>query len=287
MAAKVITSERRALGSVLDSINIGADITSDLIGMIQRALWQSGVLVIHGQKLEAEQLDRLGRAFGRMEPHSILHYRHPEFPELSYISNVDKDGKIDTFAHYKRAVDWHTDGSFKDRPDTEAFLYSLKAPTVGGATCFTDMRLAYDTLSPERRDRIAGLKAFHKRGEGWRTVSGPPPLTEEQKRSGAFAGAAHPVVITHPHTKRRSLYINPGHTSHIVGFSKTDSDALLDELYEHSIAPEFQYHHNWRPGDIVFWDQRSVMHKAGGGVPTDQQRIMIRGMMTGELYASA
>lgn len=271
------------LGSRIDGVDLARGIRPDVIEKIQDALWRSGVLVLRGQEADADKLLALGRAFGHMEPHSILHYRHPEHAELSFISNVDKDGKIDQFAHYKRASDWHTDGSFKRNPDTEAFLYSVAAPTTGGATMFADMRLAYDALPASLRGEVDGLRAFHKRGDGWRCENPPPPLTDEQKSSGEFDGAEHPLVVTHPATGRRSLYINPGHTAHIVGMSKADSDALLDRLYEHSVRPEFLYQHSWKEGDLVFWDQRSVMHKAGGGVPPNQKRIMIRGMMTGRL----
>lgn len=274
------------LGAELAGFDLRRPMTPERAGQLRRAFFANPVLVVRDQELQPEQLIAIGSVFGQIEPHSILHYRHPEFPQLSYITNVDKDGKVDTFGQEKRAVDWHSDGSFKERPDSVAFLYSLAAPSRGGPTEFCNMYLAYETLPEALREKVDGLEAFHKRGLGWRCQSPPPPLTEEQKASGAFEGAVHPVVITHPDSGRHALFINPSHCVHIVGMERAESDALLDELLAHALKPEFQYAHQWRVGDIVFWDQRCLLHRAGRGTPTGDKRIMLRAMMVDDLTAA-
>lgn len=270
------------LGLQVDGINLSADMTETDFQTLQDALTESPVVVVRNQSISPDDMKSIGRRFGRLEPHSILQYRHSQHPELSYITNVDKDGNVDDFGASKRAIDWHSDGSFKTNPDAVSFLVSVAAPSQGGPTQFTNMYRAYETLPKELRDRIENLKAFHMRGDGWRIKSPPPPLTEAQKASGEFNGAVHPVVLVHPWSRRKTLFVNPTHTKNIVGMEKAESDALLNALYEHSIHPDFQYHHAWRPGDVVFWDQRGVMHRAGEGTPSGEKRIMLRSMVVCE-----
>lgn len=271
------------LGAELVGIDLAEPMTPERAALLRRAFTQNPVLVVRGQKLTPEQLIAIGSVFGRLEPHSILQYRHPEHAELSYITNVDKDGNIDTFGAEKRAVDWHSDGSFKARPDSVAFLYSVAAPSRGGPTEFCNMYAAYETLPEATRSRLDGMKAFHKRGEGWASTSPPPPLTGAQKATGEFEGSVHPVVIRHPESGRKAIYVNPGHTVGIVGMDKAGSDALLDELIAHATQPRFYYAHQWKVGDLLFWDQRCLLHRAGRGTPAGEKRIMIRGMMVDEL----
>lgn len=270
------------LGLEIVGLRLSADMTEDAFSVLHGALTQSPVVVLSGQTIGPEDMKAIGRRFGRLEPHSILQYRHPEHPDLSYITNVDKDGNVDTYGATKRAVDWHSDGSFKTNPDAVSFLVSVAAPSTGGPTEFTSMYRAYETLPDDLKRQADSHRAFHMRGEGWRIQSPPPPLTAEQKASGEFEGAEHPIALLHPWSKRHTLYINPGHTKNVVGLSKKDSDAVLDALYEHAINPAFQYHHQWQPGDVVFWDQRGVMHRAGAGTPSGERRIMLRSMVVCE-----
>lgn len=273
------------LGAELVGVDLSRPITPERAALLRKSFTDNPVLVVRGQKLEPEQLIAIGEVFGRLEPHSILQYRHPEHEGLSYITNVDKDGNIDTFGSEKRAVDWHSDGSFKARPDSVAFLYSVAAPSKGGPTEFCNMYAAYETLPETTRRRLDGMKAFHKRGEGWASTSPPPPLTEAQKATGEFEGTEHPLVIRHPESGRKAIYVNPGHTVGIVGMDKAASDALLDELIAHATQPRFYYAHQWKVGDLLFWDQRCLLHRAGRGTPAGEKRIMIRGMMVRELTA--
>lgn len=274
------------LGAELSGIDLRLGVTPAAVAAIKRAFWANPVLVLRNQTgLTAENLIEFGNAFGYIEPHSILQYRHPQHEQLSYVTNVKPDGSLDEYGYAKRATDWHADGVFKARPDCMTFLYSIAAPSVGGCTEFTNMYLAYETLPEDIKRRVDTLECFHKRGEGWRCTAPPPPLTEAQKATGLFEGNAHPLVITHPESGRRSLYISAAHTSHILGMPRADSDALLNRLYEHAIQPGFQYHHKWQVGDLLIWDQRCTMHRAGGGAPRDEKRIMMRGMIVAQLDA--
>jgi taurine dioxygenase len=275
------------LGAELHGVDLSRPFTAEALATIRAAFRADPVLVMRGQDMKPENLIAIGDALGYIEPHSILQYRHPQFEQLSYVTNTKPDGTIDEYGQNKRAVDWHIDGTFKAKPDCITFLYSIAAPTIGGPTEFTSMYAAYDALSPALKARIADLQCFHKRGEGWRCTAPPPPLTEAQKATGEFEGNVHPLVITHPESGRKSIYIGPTHTSHVVGLPRAESDALLDELLAVATRPEFMYRHHWKVGDLVMWDQRATMHRAGGGTPRDQKRIMLRAMVVSTLRAGA
>lgn len=275
------------LGAELHGVDLSRPVTRQTLATIRAAFCANPVLVLRGQDMKPENLIAIGDALGYIEPHSILQYRHPQFEQLSYVTNVKPDGTIDEYGQSKRAIDWHIDGTFKAKPDCITFLYSIAAPTIGGPTEFTSMYAAYEALSPALKARIADLRCFHKRGEGWRCTAPPPPLTEAQKATGEFAGNVHPLVITHPESGRKSIYIGPTHTSHVVGLPRAESDTLLDELLAVATRPEFMYRHHWKVGDLVMWDQRATMHRAGGGTPRDQKRIMLRAMVVSQLRADA
>lgn len=275
------------LGAELHGIDLSQPVTPQTLATIRAAFLANPVLVMRGQQMTPENLIAIGDALGYIEPHSILQYRHPQFEQLSYVTNVKPDGTIDEYGQNKRAVDWHIDGTFKSKPDCITFLYSIAAPTVGGPTEFTSMYAAYDALPAALKARIADMKCFHKRGEGWRCTAPPPPLTEAQKATGEFEGNVHPLVITHPESGRKAIYAGPTHTSHVVGLPRAESDALLDEILATATRPEFQYHHHWKVGDLVMWDQRATMHRAGRGTPRDQKRIMLRAMVVSRLRADA
>lgn len=283
---RIITLGER-LGAELTGVDLSRAPDAATVATIRAAFLDNPVLVMRGQRMDPEALIAIGDALGTIEPHSILHYRHPRHEQLSYVTNVKPDGSLDEYGATKRAVDWHIDGTFKAKPDCVTFLYSIAAPSRGGNTHFTNMQAAYAVLPAALKQRIAGLSCFHKRGEGWRCTEPPPALTEAQKATGEFEGATHPLVIVHPESGRPSLYVSPTHTCNVVGLSRADSDALLDELYAIATRPEFEYRHAWRVGDLVMWDQRATMHRAGGGTPAGEKRIMLRAMVVSQLRADA
>jgi len=286
-ATRDVTRLGPQLGAELHGVDLSKPIDAATLAAIRTAFRDNPVLVMRGQTMSPENLIAIGDSLGYVEPHSILQYRHPQFDQLSYITNVKPDGTIDEYGAKVRASEWHIDGPFKKSPDCITFLYSIAAPSKGGPTEFTSMYAAYDCLSPEMKARLEGLQCFHKRGEGWKCTAPPPPLTPEQKATGEFEGNTHPLVITHPDSRRKSLYISPTHTSHVVGMDRATSDVLLDQLYAIAIQPEFQYHHHWKLGDLVMWDQRATMHRAGRGTPPGEKRIMLRAMVVSQLRAGA
>lgn len=160
---------------------------------------------------------------------------------------------------------WHTDHSYDAEPAMCSILRAIDLPPTGGDTCFASMYAAYDALSPRFRDMLDGLYAWHSS----RHAFGAATTDHEQYQTGrlqnadkATQDARHPVVITHPLSGRKALYVNPDFTTHIEGLSKPESDALLTFLYTHCQNPDFQCRVQWRPGDVTMWDNRATWHKA-------------------------
>ena len=184
-------------------------------------------------------------------------------PALVYLTNVDADGKPDP-ASAGRGTVWHTDSTYKAAPCAHTVLYALQIPSQGGGTIFADMARAYDALPADTKARIEDLRAVHSFGQG-PAEGGIIPLTPAQRK--AMPPVEHPIVRTHPHSGRKSLYVNPLHCCGIVGMEDGPAMDLLMDLFEHALQPKFQYHHAWRVGELVIWDQRCTMHRGAGDAP--------------------
>jgi len=163
-------------------------------------------------------------------------------------------------------------------------LHAQELPEDGGDTLFANMHLAWDTLPAELKRIVDGRKAEHsylanyaelQRLSPWR-----PALTAEQ--IAEVAPVLHPVVRTHPETGRRALFVSEHFTTRIEGLPEDESRAVLDQLFAHSVRPEHIYRHSWKPHDMVFWDNRSLMHLAAG-CPEDQRRRMYRTTIEGDV----
>jgi taurine dioxygenase len=260
----------------VSGLDIGQPLPPEAVEALKDAARQYPVLIFHQQSLDPPKLMAFGEYFGDLAPHAQLKYRVPGFPACSYVTNREPDGSVDPYGYNKRAVSFHSDGSHKPIPDAFTILHGLEVPREGGPTVFANTYAAYDALSDEMKRRLDGLEALHKSHGGINGTKGPsarPAGWEEQP------GSVHPVVIIHPDTGRKAIYVNPVHTVKILGLSDEDSAALLRTLYEHCARPEFEYAHKWALGDVVLWDQRSTMHRAGGGVPVDQPRVLLRTMI--------
>ncbi|RYF63481.1 MAG: TauD/TfdA family dioxygenase, partial [Comamonadaceae bacterium] len=204
-------------------------------------------------------------------------------PEILIVSNIkDAAGQpigLGDAGHY-----WHSDLSYKDKPSLGSLLHAQELPGEGGDTLFADQHAAYEALPEALKARIAPLKAEHSylaKYEELRTRSPwRPKLTQAQ--IDEVAPSIHPVVRTHPETGRKALFVSEHFTTRIVGLPEAESQALLAELFAASVRPQFTYRHQWQPHDLVFWDNRSVMHLAAG-TPDTQRRKLYRTTIEGDL----
>jgi taurine dioxygenase len=272
------TRELRPLGETLGTEALGVDLSKPIdtesFAWIEAAFAEHPVLVFREQNLGPAELAAFGRRFGKPKIHSLVDYRHDEHPEVSWLTNVDKDGNIDWFG-VKRATDWHTDSPYEEVPPTLAILHAKEVPSSKGGTMFADMRAAYDALDPALKERLGGMVGLHGRHDGpagMRLYEGDP----EQNLDRKYTEKARPAIINHPVTGRPILFVNPLHTHGFEGMTKDEAWPLIEELGAHSTQDRFVYYHSWRVGDLLMWDERATMHRGAGDYEPSERRVMLR-----------
>ena len=245
--------------------------------VLNRAFEEHAVLAIRGQQLSAPEFLVAMQIFGEVFPQHNSRFAVPECPGIHYISNQDKreDGSV-----YIPGEGYHTDHSNDPAPPKATALHAVKLPDAGGDTQFVNMCEAYDALPAALKQKIGGLKARHVY-QSRHSARKLPQLPGERKDI-ATASAIHPLVRTHHISRRKAIYINPIRIEEIVGLPDDEALPLLDALLTHATQPRFEYRHKWRPGDVVIWDNRRLLHKANGDYPVAQVRYLYRLMIKGE-----
>jgi alpha-ketoglutarate-dependent 2,4-dichlorophenoxyacetate dioxygenase len=242
------------------------------------------VTSLPGQLIDDAQQLRFARLFGDLELAPMVRGR-PRAPaageriqhkEIFDVSNLDAFGKLlppdDERRNYSLGNRlWHTDSSFRQLSATYSMLSGRVVPAQGADTEFADMRAAYDALAPAMKARLDGLVAEHSIWVS-RAKFGYVPNEEERT---ARPGARHPVVRRHAGSGRMTLYI-ASHVARIIGMDEAASDALIDELLEFATQRKFVYVHQWRPNDLVIWDNRCTMHRATAFEDLGERRDMRR-----------
>jgi alpha-ketoglutarate-dependent taurine dioxygenase len=229
---------------------------------IEQAFFRAQVLVLRAQRLGARQFLEFARRFGPPEPHVIDQFHHPEQADILILSNRTRNGEPVGLAD--AGTYFHTDYSYLDVPARCTMLYSIEVPKKGGDTLFADQYAAYDDLPETMKRRIDGLIGLHHYGnrddldERSRTVASV--LTEEQKQKVTWV--RHPIVRRHPVTGRNALYAVSGTSFAIEGMPEREALALLDELKQHATREKYQLRLKYGVGDLVIWDNASLLHSA-------------------------
>jgi taurine dioxygenase len=240
---------------------------------IARAFYAGQVLAIRGQDLTAAQFASFAARFGPPQPHVIDQFHHPEDSNILILSNVKKDGKptgLQDAGSY-----FHTDYSYLQVPARATTLYSRVVPKVGGDTVFANQQAAYDDLSEAMKKRIEPLFGIHHYGnrndvdEASRTAASK--LTAEQKAK--MPVITHKIARPHPVTGRKALYAVSGSSYGIVGMAEDEARDLLDELAAHSTQPKYLLSFKYGVGDVVVWDNASLLHKATLIDPDDARTL--------------
>jgi taurine dioxygenase len=235
-----------------------SDVKQEQFQLIREAFHRRLLLVFPDQHINEAQQIAFSRRFGELQVHVLDQYRHPRYPEIYVLSNVDKSGKTTGTHPDKGTLVWHSDLSFQRRPALATILYGIEVPRSGGDTLYADMYAAYEGLDRESKKLLEGMKAVHDL-DASRQRAGEPPMTAKQRAEAP--PVEHPVVRTHPGTGRKILYISR-HVSHFVGMPRAESDALLEMLLQHSTQDRFVFRHRWGQRDVVMWDNRCTMHCA-------------------------
>ena len=217
--------------------------------------------------------------FGELQPHDKKEHHVPGHPDVYYVSN-------DEIVNGKRIIPgetFHTDHSNHPRPPKATTLFAVELPSRGGDTQYVNMHDAYDDLPAATKQKIDGLKAVHV----YLSKYSPRPLghlSDESRRNLPPPGV-HPLVRTHPENGRKALFLNPVRMESIIGMEDADALKLIDELMQHATQKKYEYRHQWRYGDWVMWDNRSVMHQANPDYDMSERRFLYRLMLKGEVPA--
>ena len=262
------------MGAEITGIDLRNNISKETKAELLKAITNYLVVCIKDQKLSPSKLADVSRLFGKPKQYFVKDETVDDIPEVIIVSNRTRENKPKVYASH-----WHTDDSYRKKPATLTFMYPDILPENGGGTDFINCYSVYDDLPQELKIKIKKLRAVHK-WQSRRNVSEVVKLTKEQEKD--TPPVEHPLIRTHPMSNKKSVYINPNRIDHILGFNETESDKLLDEIYEFSFQDKFQYRHTYEKGDLVIWDNRCTMHKANSDYDVSHLRIMHRVMLEGE-----
>ena len=242
------------------------------------AFTDRSVLVFREQHLSPHQLVAAVGLFGEIFPQHNSRFALPECPLVHYISSQDfyPDGR-----RYIPGEGYHTDHSNAVCPPKATVLQAVSLPERGGDTQYVNMHLAYDELPDQTKRRLVGLEAIHVYES--RYSARKMMALSEEGRDRVPDAVVHPIVRTHPESGRKAIYINPIRIDGIVGMPEAEALSLLADLLEHATQPRYQYRHRWHAGDLVMWDNRSLLHKANGDYDMSQLRYLYRVMLKGDV----
>ena len=270
---------------------IGIEATGiDLADLLDDTVFQSlydafakhSVLLIRNQKLTPTQHVTFAKRFGELDSHVLAENMLDGQPEIFVVSNIKENGK--NIGREKAGWFWHSDFSYQEIPAQASIMHAIEVPEAGGDTMFASNGEAYDGLSKKMQDFLEEVNAIHDFRMGIQRYTQynntAQPINEQVYKDRP--PVSHPVVRNHPDTMRKTLFANPGYTSHFEGLTRAESDNLLKFLHRHGTQPHFVYRHKWQPGDILCWDNRGAWHCAIGDYDDDDRRLMHRVTVKGQ-----
>jgi alpha-ketoglutarate-dependent taurine dioxygenase len=266
------------LGGEISGVDLAQPLAPEIKDAIRGTFLRYPVLVFRDQHLTEVDLHRVALLFGEVESHAMRQRDGVALGGVHRIHNLEADGKLVMNPLLSTTYFWHSDKSFLKEPSLATILHAVKLPPTGGDTQYADMTTAYAALDEGTKRRIAGLHVVQSL-EYMRSTTGNAAPSEEERVSAP--PVVHPLVRTHPGTGEKSLYIGM-YSSHISELAEDDGRALLAELTAHATASRFIYTHQWRPGDVVAWDNRCLLHRAVANYELEKhQRIMMRVVVRG------
>jgi taurine dioxygenase len=262
-----------ALGAEIGGVDLREELADRTFAQIRDAWHRHLVILLREQELSEADEVRFAERFG---PPAVIHTKEyvRDHPAVMLISNIREDGKP-IGALPDGEMQFHSDQCHQERPAMASLLYAIEVPSKGGNTLFANQYKAYETLPDAIKRRIDGRKALNAYDYHTAAMKRGTQLAE------GVPCYAHPVVRTHPATGRKALYVNRLMTVRIEDMREPESDKLLNLLFDHQEQREFVYEHVWRPGDLLMWDNRCVLHARTDFSP-DERRLMRRVTILGE-----
>lgn len=245
-------------GAEVLGVDLSKELSNSEFASIRQAFADYGVIYFRDQDITPEQHIAFARRWGEINVNRFF-AKVDGYPMIAEVRK-EPDQVVNI------GGGWHTDHSYDQIPAMGSVLVARELPSHGGDTLFADMYKAYDALSDGFKKTLESLKAVHSSRHVFGAAGGYSETEDAGGRIGnaeaATQDALHPVVITHPMSGRKALYVNAAFTTHIEGWNLGESKALLDYLYEHCARPEFSTRFEWEEGSIAFWDNRATWHYA-------------------------
>ena len=263
-------------GAEIRGLDLSKPVSAEVKQSINDDFARYHVLVFRDQKLDAAQFAAAGELFGPLLSQHHTDNRASGHPEVFEI----RQAEIEPGKWRINGGSWHTDHSNHPCPPKATALHAITLPSYGGDTQFVNVHNAYDDLPEAMKRRLDGLKAVHV----WESKYSPRKmraLTDESKKA-LPPPALHPIVRVHPQNGRKFIYLNPVRIEGVIGMKDDVAMALIDELIAHATQPKYEYRHKWQYGDMVIWDDRSVMHQANGDYDMKEPRHLYRIMIQDE-----
>ena len=271
-----------ALGAEIRGVDLAHPPDDATFAAIERAFDTHGVIFFRGQQITPQQQVAFTRRFGEIE-FNIFGERWsvPGCPEIVVVSNITEDGR--PIGVRRAGENWHSDMCYAARPPRGTMLYALEIPDLFGLalgdTEFASAAAAWDALPEALRRKLDGRRAVFDFTGRKRAF---PPTQAEIDRNPPVR---HPIVRTHPRTGRKCLYVMRDDCTGIEGIEAEEAEALIAALADHIVKPPFVYRHQWRPGDLLLWDNCTVQHRAIQDYDMPHKRLMHRTTMGGAVPA--
>jgi len=266
------------IGAEVTGIDLRQPVDPETRRELNAAVVENVALVVRDQDFTPEQYLAAVTLFGEPMEQHFTQYALPGCPLVHEVSNRHKDKSGQRVKH---GAGWHTDHTNHLRPPKYTCLYAVSLPSCGGDTAVVNMRAGYEALPDSVKDRIQGMRTVNVfQGSASARYSGQSADAQIERKPEPVL---QPLVRTNPDNGTKALYFHPVKTENIVGMDAAESQALLSDLVERAVRPEFIYRHTWRKGDMLLWDNRAAMHRAYFDYDPEEYRLLYRVLVRGEL----
>ena len=268
-----------SFGVEIEGLDLSKPVDDAAIAEIWKVWNEQGLVLMRGQSMTPEQHIAFSRRFGALDKHEALEpFRHPQHDEIFMVSTIPVNGKPSASENVGRH--WHSDLSYTLHPAMGSLFHCQIVPEVGGDTLFASTTAAYESLSDKMKEMIDGLWGVHDYlATPTQKLKSPEVLARLRE---LHHPVAQPLVLTHPVTSRKALYIAETLITHFVGMTPEESQPLVRFLFNHTIDPLYTYRHKWTKGDFIMWDNRSLIHIALSDFEKGAHRLFFRTTVLGE-----
>ena len=258
-----------SMGVEIHNVDLSKELSDSLFSEIRETFIAHGLIFFRDQELTPDDHLRFAKRWGEININRFF-VKVEGYAQIAEVRK-DADQKINIGGA------WHTDHSYDQVPAMGSILLAKETPKIGGDTLFANMYRAYETLSDGMKKTLESMKACHSSRHVFGAHTGYSEASNQRIGNPELAtqDAIHPVIITHPESKRKALYVNPEFTVNFEGWTVEESKPLLDYLTEHTTQQENTTRFQWEPGSIAFWDNRCTWHFALNDYP-GETRLMHR-----------